>query len=76
MSLSNIEIDLKEIYREALGERCIKTLKDVVILLTDRWSEERKMISNLVVKSYIALKEKRYEDAEKILQMLVSYFET
>jgi hypothetical protein len=74
--MRNIEIDLKEIYREALGERCIKTLRDVVILLTDRWSEERKMISNLVVKSYIALKEKRYEDVEKILQMLVSYFET
>jgi len=74
--MSEIEIDLKEIYREALGERCIKTLRDVVILLTDRWSEEKKMISKLVVKSYIALKEKRYEDAEKILQTLVSYFET
>jgi hypothetical protein len=73
--LSNIEIDLKEIYREALGERCIKILRDVVILLTDGWSEERRMISQLVVKSYIALKEKRYEDAEKILQTLVSYFE-
>ena len=74
--MSSMEIDLKEIYREALGERCIKTLRDIVILLTDMWSEEKKMISNLVVKSYIALKEKRYEDVEKILQTLVSYFET
>jgi len=73
--MSEMEIDLREIYREALGERCIKTLRDVVILLTDRWSEEKRMISKLVVKSYIALKEKRYEDAEKILQTLVSYFE-
>ena len=74
--MSEIEINLKEIYREALGERCIKTLRDIVILLTDRWSEEKKMISNFVVKSYIAVKEKRYEDAEKILQTLVSYFES
>ena len=74
--MSEIDINLKEIYREALGERCIKTLRDIVILLTDMWSEEKKMISNLVVKSYITLKEKRYEDAEKILQTLVSYFET
>ena len=74
--MSSMEIDLKEIYREALGEKCIKTLRDIVILLTNMWSEEKKMISNLVVKSYIALKEKRYEDAEKILQTLVSYFET
>ena len=73
--MSEIEINLKEIYREALGERCIKTLRDIVILLTDRWNEEKTMISKLIVKSYIALKEKRYEDAEKILQMLVSYFE-
>ena len=74
--MSEIDINLKEIYREALGERCIKTLRDIVILLTDMWSEERRMITDLVVKSYIALKEKRYEDAEKILQTLVSYFET
>jgi len=74
--MSEIDINLKEIYREALGERCIKTLRDIVILLTDRWSEEKKMISNFVVKSYIAVKEKRYEDAEKILQTLVSYFES
>jgi len=73
--MSEIDINLKEIYREALGERCIKTLRDIVILLTNMWSEEKKMISNLVVKSYIALKEKRYEDVEKILQTLVSYFE-
>jgi len=74
--MSEIDINLKEIYREALGEKCIKTLRDIVILLTNMWSEEKKMISNLVVKSYIALKEKRYEDVEKILQTLVSYFET
>jgi len=74
--MSEIDINLKEIYREAFGERCIKTLRDIVILLTDRWSEEKKMISNFVVKSYIAVKEKRYEDAEKILQTLVSYFES